>query len=59
MTDVFYEAAKDTNGRIYAEIQKEYAGRYHFHRAFEIAYIFVESAKSFVTLATCPTNFTS
>ena len=48
MTDIFYEAKKDTNGRIYAEIQKEFTSRYHFHRAFEITYIFEGSEKYLV-----------
>ena len=48
MNDIFYEAKKDTNGRIYAEIQKEFTSRYHFHRAFEITYIFEGSEKYLV-----------
>ncbi len=48
MTDVFYEAVKDVSGGIYAEIQKGYSGRYHFHRAFEIAYIFEGSTQYIV-----------
>ena len=40
MNDVYYESIKDTNGKLYAEIQNEYFGRDHFHRAYEIAYIF-------------------
>ena len=45
MKDAFYEALKDTRGRLFAEIQKEYASRYHFHRAFEMAYIFEGDAR--------------
>jgi AraC-like DNA-binding protein len=45
MKDAYYEALKDTRGRLFAEIQKEYASRYHFHRAFEMAYIFEGEAK--------------
>ena len=45
MKDAYYEALKDTRGTLFAEIQKEYASRYHFHRAFEIAYIFEGEAK--------------
>ena len=45
MKDAYYEAPKDTRGTLFAEIQKEYASRYHFHRAFEIAYIFEGEAK--------------
>lgn len=43
--DIYYEALKDTRGTLFSEIQKEYASRYHFHRAFEIAYIFDGAAK--------------
>lgn len=39
MKDIFYESQKDTSGIIYAEKQLPYAGRLHFHRAFELAYI--------------------
>ena len=39
MQNVFYEARKDTRGKLFAELQKQYPGRLHFHRAFEIAYI--------------------
>ena len=45
MKDAYYEAPKDTRGKLFAEIQKEYASRYHFHRAFEIAYVFEGEAK--------------
>ena len=45
MKDAYYEAPKDTRGTLFAEIQKEYASRYHFHRAFEIAYVFEGEAK--------------
>ena len=39
MKHIFYESFKDTSGLIYAEKQKEFSGRVHFHRAFELAYI--------------------
>lgn len=45
MKDAYYEVLKDTRGQLFAEIQKEYASRYHFHRAFEMAYIFEGEAK--------------
>lgn len=45
MQDAYYEALKDTRGRLFAEIQKEYFSRYHFHRAFELAYIFEGEAE--------------
>lgn len=48
MRDVFYEAIKDQSGRVYAELQNEYQGRYHFHRAFEIAYIIDGSTRYMV-----------
>lgn len=44
MKDAYYEALKDTRGTLFAEIQKEYASRYHFHRAYELAYIYEGSA---------------
>ncbi len=45
MKDVYYESIKDTNGKLYAEIQKEHFGRDHFHRAYELAYIFEGDSK--------------
>jgi len=39
MKDVFYESNKDKSSDIFAEKQKEFGGRFHFHRAFELAYI--------------------
>ena len=45
MERVFYEAAKDTSGKVFAERQHEYASRLHFHRAFELAYITQGSAR--------------
>ncbi len=39
MQDIFYEAVKDTDSKIYAQVQKPYNSKLHFHRAFEIAYI--------------------
>ena len=45
MKDAYYEAPKDTRGTLFAETQKEYSSRYHFHRAIEIAYIFEGEAK--------------
>lgn len=48
MQDLFYEAVKDTDSRIYAQVQLPYSGRLHFHRAFEIAYIMEGSAHYFV-----------
>ncbi len=44
MKHIFYEALKDTSGLVYAEEQREFAGRLHFHRAFELAYILEGSA---------------
>ena len=44
MKDAYYEALKDTRGTLFAEIQKEYSSRYHFHRAYEIAYIYEGTA---------------
>jgi AraC-like DNA-binding protein len=45
MSDAYYEALKDTRGQLFAEIQKEYFSRYHFHRAFELAYVFEGEAQ--------------
>lgn len=45
MNSVFYEAAKDTSGKVFAERQHEFASRLHFHRAFELAYITRGSAR--------------
>ena len=45
MKDAYYEALKDTRGRLFVEIQREYASRYHFHRAYEMAYIFEGEAQ--------------
>ena len=39
MKDIFYESLKDTRGTIFAEMQKAYGSRLHFHRVFEVAYI--------------------
>lgn len=39
MKDIFYESNKDKSSDIFAEKQKEFGGRFHFHRAFELAYI--------------------
>lgn len=39
MKDIFYESLKDTRETIFAETQKAYGSRLHFHRAFEVAYI--------------------
>ena len=39
MKDIFYEYMKDNQNTIFAEKQKEFPGRLHFHRAFELAYI--------------------
>ena len=39
MKDIYYESQKDKRYEIFAEEQKEYGGRLHFHRAFELAYI--------------------
>lgn len=40
MKDIFYEILKDTTTKVYAQIQTEYTCRLHFHRAFELAYIY-------------------
>ncbi len=45
MKDILYEARKDRSSEIFAEIQHEYNGRMHFHRAFELGYIIEGSAK--------------
>ena len=39
MKNIYYESLKDKTDTIFAEKQKEFSGRLHFHRAFEIAYI--------------------
>ncbi|MBP3332809.1 MAG: helix-turn-helix domain-containing protein [Clostridia bacterium] len=39
MNEIFYEAIKDTSTKVFAEVQKAYSCRLHFHRAFELAYI--------------------
>jgi len=40
MKDIFYEASKDNDNKVFAEVQKQYTSRVHFHRAIEIAYVF-------------------
>lgn len=39
MKDIYYEALKDTQTKVFAEVQNPYNSRLHFHRAFELAYI--------------------
>lgn len=39
MKDIYYESSKDTSSALFAQTQKEFNGRLHFHRAFELAYI--------------------
>ena len=45
MKDLYYEYEKDLNCDLFITQQKEYNGRLHFHRAFELAYIIEGNAK--------------
>ena len=52
MKDIFYEYMKDNQNTIFAQKQAEYPARLHFHRAFELAYIFEGQAKYIVDTET-------
>jgi len=56
MKDIFYEYMKDNQNTIFAERQREYPGRLHFHRAFELAYICEGQAQYIVDTETFLAN---
>ena len=39
MNDIYYEALKDSNRNVFAELQKDSRCKLHFHRAYEFSYI--------------------
>ena len=40
MNDIFYEALKDSNKNVYAQLQLDARCKLHFHRAYEFAYAY-------------------